>query len=193
MASRIRAGVAVLMSVGLGVVLAAAIPQGPDDSGRDVNSVSGVSSGAAGSTDEQPDEQGIEQVPTEPAVVSANDREGVDATPESMSGTPQSQAVDIRGVQGTEGSELEQESVVAVIATPEGTIRQIRGIEGIDAVMLRNLEAVLRMQEPPPPPLGGGGGGRAAAALLTMENEQVEVEEVVDGREELLEFELDGS
>jgi hypothetical protein len=49
------------------------------------------------------------------------------------------------------------------------------------------------MQEPPPPPLGGGGGGRAAAALLTMENEQVEVEEVVDGREELLEFELDGS
>jgi hypothetical protein len=189
MSNRIWTGAAVVASIGLGVALAAAIPQGPDDGGGDVNVVSGVSSGAAGSTNEQPDEEGLEQVPITPEPPPATDQEQTDTPPDAT----QSQAVDLRGVQGTEGTEVEQENVVAVIATPEGTIRQIRGIEGIDTVMLQNLEAVLRMQEPPPPPTGGGGGGRAAAALLTMENEEVEVEEVVDGRDELLEFELDGS
>mgnify|MGYP000143271723 CR=1 FL=1 len=56
-----------------------------------------------------------------------------------------------------------------------------------------NLEAVLRLQAPPLPEEGGGGGG-AAAALLTMESDEpMEVVQEVDGREELAEFELEGS
>jgi hypothetical protein len=77
----------------------------------------------------------------------------------------------------------------------EGSMQSIRGIRGIDTVMLQNLEAVLRMQAPPPPPQEGGGGGvRAAAELLTMENDEPpDPEEETDDREELIEFELEGS
>ncbi len=77
----------------------------------------------------------------------------------------------------------------------EGSLQSIRGIRGIDTVMLQNLEAVLRMQAPPPPPQEGGGGGvRAAAELLTMENDEPpDPEEETDDREELIEFELEGS
>ena len=75
------------------------------------------------------------------------------------------------------------------------SVQSIRGIKGIDTVMLQNLEAVLRMQAPPPPPQEGGGGGvLAAAALLTMENDEPpDPEEETDDRQELIEFELEGS
>jgi hypothetical protein len=189
MKNRIWTSSALLTSMGFGVLLAAAIPQAADDSGREVNSISGVNSGAAGSTNEQPDEEGVEQVTMTPEPPPTTEQHANEPSRD----TAQNQAVDIHGVQGTEGTEVELENAVAIITTAEGSIRSIRGIEGIDTVMLQNLEAVLRMQEPPPPPVGGGGGGRAAAALLTMENNDVESEEVVDGREELLEFELDGS
>jgi len=82
------------------------------------------------------------------------------------------------------------------IRSIDGSMQSIRGIRGIDTVMLQNLEAVLRMQAPPPPPQesGGGGGVRAAAELLTMQNEKPpEPEEETDDREELIEFELEGS
>ena len=78
----------------------------------------------------------------------------------------------------------------------DGAMQSIRGIKGIDTVMLQNLEAVLRMQAPPPPPQegGGGGGARAAAELLTMQNDKPpEPEEETDDRQELIEFELEGS
>ena len=78
----------------------------------------------------------------------------------------------------------------------ESSMQSIRGIRGIDTVMLQNLEAVLRMQAPPPPPAEGGGGGgvRAAAELLTMETDEApEPEEETDDREELIEFEMEGS
>ena len=86
------------------------------------------------------------------------------------------------------------ENVIQVVSTAEGSVQSIRGIKGIDTVMLQNLEAVLRMQEPPPPPEAGGGGGRAAAALLTME-EPVEapLEIEADARVEHAELEIEGS
>jgi hypothetical protein len=69
----------------------------------------------------------------------------------------------------------------------------VRGIRGIDAVRLQNLEAVLRLQAPPLPPVGDGGGG-AAATLLTMESDEpLELEQEVDGREELADLEMEGS
>lgn len=88
------------------------------------------------------------------------------------------------------------DSLVPKAFTPhEGSMQSIRGIRGIDTVMLQNLEAVLRMQAPPPPPPEGGGGSvRAAAELLTMENDQPsDPEEETDDRQELIEFELEGS
>jgi len=88
------------------------------------------------------------------------------------------------------------DALVPKAFTPnEDSMQSIRGIRGIDTVMLQNLEAVLRMQAPPPPPPEGGGGSvRAAAELLTMENDEApDPEEETDDRQELIEFELEGS
>jgi hypothetical protein len=106
----------------------------------------------------------------------------------------QAQTVDIEGVEGTGGVDAETEKTVEIFTSSDGTMQSIRGIKGIDTVMLQNLETVLRMQAPPPEPEEGGGGGRAAAALLTMEAEEpLEPQAEEDGRDELTEFELEGS
>lgn len=96
---------------------------------------------------------------------------------------------------GTEGTQAkEPEKLSEIFTTNAGAMQSIRGIKGIDTVMLQNLEAVLRMQAPPPPPDGGGGTLRTAAALLTMADDAPAGPEVeTDDRQELSEFELEGS
>jgi hypothetical protein len=132
----------------------------------DATSIIGVGSGVDGSQADPLDEQGVEVIDATAAADSAD-----------------------------EVTDTEAASAVEFIAPNKGSMQSIRGIKGIDAVRLQNLEAVLRMQAPPAPPTGGGGGGvQAAAALLTTENDQpLEPEQEVDGREELAEFELEGS
>lgn len=188
----------------------------PENDNQDVKSITGVSSGVAGSNAKDPEKEGIDQitVPPEPNTTS-DPASATDATtnqPPSPATDPdrtQSQTVDIEGVEGTEGVDTERENTppkravsanatsentVEILTTSDETMQAIRGIKGIDSVMLQNLETVLRMQAPPPPPEEGGGGSRAAAALLTMEtDEPPDPEEEVDGREELTEFELEGS
>jgi hypothetical protein len=73
-----------------------------------------------------------------------------------------------------------------------GSIRGVRGIEGIETVTLQNLEAVLRMQDRSSEDRAQG-AVRAAASLLWTEDEPGELEEIPDGREEMAEFELEGS
>jgi hypothetical protein len=96
------------------------------------------------------------------------------------------------GTDGTTAKEPEKKS--EIFTTDAGAMQSIRGIKGIDTVMLQNLEAVLRMQAPPPPPEGGGRSVRTAAALLTMADDAPAGPEVeTDDRQELSEFELEGS
>jgi len=85
-----------------------------------------------------------------------------------------------------------QENTIQGVTDVHGSIQSIRGIQGIDTVMLQNLEAVLRVQsrtEPPPR------SNSSSAAALSASDETVEdnLQKVPDGREEHLEFELEGS
>jgi hypothetical protein len=84
------------------------------------------------------------------------------------------------------------QNTIEAISDVHGSIQSIPGIEGIDAVALKNLEVVLRVErrppEPPPPH-----STRAAAALSTLPPTQEEPpEEVPDQREEL-QLEMEGS
>ncbi len=206
-----------LASVAVGFGAGALVMQvaAPDDGRQDVKSITGVGSGVDGSQTKEPEKKGVNQVtippetpdpPETPPITVLPPQADTDPdqspsqTADSDPSQPKSQTVDIEGVEGTEGVDTQPENVqpentIEIITTNEGTLQSIRGIKGIDTVMLQNLETVLRMQAPPPPPEeGGGGGGRAAAALLTMENDEPpDPEDEVDGREELTEFELEGS
>ena len=160
-------------------VLVAQLGQ-PNDASQDANSITGVRSGADGSNDKPPEEEGVDQVALPP-----------EPPPEDTTTDPQS--VDIEGVEGTEGVDAEPEITAEIVTSNDGTMQSIRGIKGIDTVMLQNLEAVLRMQAPPPPPEEGGGGGRAAAVLLNMETDlPPDPEQEIDGRDELTD-QLEGS
>ena len=102
-------------------------------------------------------------------------------------------AIEIEGVQGSDGTTVPPENTIESVNEGHGSIETIRGIEGIDTVMLQNLEAVLRMQQRPQEQQSQG-GARAAAALLTMEpSEEEPVEEVIDGRQVHVEYDLEGS
>jgi hypothetical protein len=192
--TRLLVTTALLVSTAVGVGAGVLVSQvaAPDKGGKDVKSITGVSSGVDGSGEKQPEKKGVDQVaipPEPPATVEPASE--TDTDPDGAG----SQAVTIEGVEGTEGVMTERENTIEIFSANDGTMQSIRGIKGIDTVMLQNLEAVLRMQAPPPPPEEGGGGGtRAAAALLTMEtDEPPDPEEEVDGREELTELELEGS
>ena len=136
---------------------------GPDMGRENVRSVTGVGSGVEGRKEK--DLETVEEV-------------------------AQSEAVELAGVEGNEGVTEESENTVEVFTSSGGAMQSIRGIKGIDTVVLQNLEAVLRMQAPPV----AEGNGRAAAALLTQESDAPpDPEAEPDGREELKEFELEGS
>lgn len=165
-------------SISLGWYLAD--PKSPPSADDHIQSITGVTSGNAGTDDpEQTEEaEGVDQTPpTEPPPASsANPSESIevpeDAVPE----------------------DAVPEDVVKGVTDDEGSFQAIRGIEGIDNVPLQNLEAVLRMQEPPQKTPPQGGGARAAAQLLTMDTEETtELQPIEDGREEMTEIELDGS
>jgi hypothetical protein len=178
------------VGVGAGVLVSQATA--PDDGQKDVNSITGVSSGVEGSQTKEPEKEGVDQITIPPETPPTTDPTTTNTDVDSDN--TQSQTVDIEGVEGTDGVSTEQENTIEILSTSDGTMQSIRGIKGIDTVMLQNLETVLRMQAPPPPPEEGGGGGRAAAALLTMENEEPpDPEDEIDGRQELAEFELEGS
>ncbi len=192
MFNRTLAAMALLGSIGLGigVVLLASGSDDPEDSDNSIQSVKGVNSGAGGSDTEEPERKGVEQIQAEHEPPDSQKATANESPTDTE--TPDSQAVDIQGVQGTDGTTVQLENTIESVSSDHGSIQSIRGIEGIDTVPLQNLETVLRVQEPPPEPTGGG--ARTAAGLLTMEGEgQNEVEEVIDGREELVEFDLEGS
>lgn len=213
MITRLLITLALLASAAVGVGAGVMLMQvaAPGDDRQDVKSITGVSSGVDGSAEKQPEKKGVDQVaiPPEPPTTTEPPNE-TDTDPddpeteavqiEGVKGTEgvtteMESTVEIEGVEGTEGVTTEPETTVEIFTTSDETMQSIRGIKGIDTVMLQNLEAVLRMQAPPPPPEeGGGGGARAAAALLTMETEEPpDPEEEVDGRDELTELELEGS
>jgi len=193
MYNRTLAAVALLGSIGLGisVVLLASGSGEPEDSENSIQSVKGVSSGTGGSDVEEPDRGGVEQIQADNEPPDSQKTSAKDDQTETTA--PNSQAVDIQGVRGTDGTMVEQESTIESVSSDHGSIQSIRGIEGIDSIPLQNLETVLRVQERPKEQ-SSGGGARTAAGLLTMESdEQDEPEEVTDGREELTEIELEGS
>ena len=179
MKTHITTTLALAASAAIGAAAGALVLQiAPTGAGQqDVKSITGVGSGVGGARDKQ-----------------INEEEGIDATippppeaPPAQAADPE--AVDIEGVEGTDGTTVETEATIEILTADDGTMQSIRGIQGIDTVMLQNLEAVLRMRAPPEPPQGGG-GGRAAAALLTMEAEELpEPVEEPDMRDELTELE----
>ena len=115
------------------------------------------------------------------------------AVPQTGNPGEDDQAIEIEGVQGSNGTKVPPENTIESVTEGHGSIETIRGIEGIDTVMLQNLEAVLRMQQRPQEQQSQG-GARAAASLLTMEpDETEEAEEVIDGRQVHAEYELEGS
>jgi hypothetical protein len=177
-------------AAGAGVGLIMSQVTGRDDRPQDVKSITGVSSGVDGTQVKPPEKKGVDQVaiPPEPPATTHPTRK-TDAKPVK----PQSQAVDLQGVKGTEGVATESKSTIEFLTTNDPALQSIRGIKGIDTVMLQNLEAVLRMQAPPPPPESGG-AVRAAAALLTTDNDAKPGPETeTDDRKELMELELEGS
>jgi hypothetical protein len=171
MTSRLLVGVTLLAAAAAGAGVGALVSAAgdPGGQGRDVQSITGVSSGVDGSQAKQPEKKGIDQVALPPETPPEMPPEAPPAAPKAAT---------------------------AEIVTGDASMQSIRGIKGIDTVMLQNLEAVLRMQAPPLPPEEGGGGGgvRAAAALMMMQTEeQPEPEPQDDGREELIDPELEGS
>lgn len=189
----VTAGLFASAAIGAGAGVLVSQATAPGDGPRDVRSIVGVNSGVDGAQAKQLEKKGVGQV-----TAAAETRTATDSAPET--GPDQNRApgqtVGIEGVKGTDGTTAEPTNSVSTVAANDSSLQSIRGIKGIDTVMLQNLEAVLRMQAPPPPPQEGGGGGgvRAAAELLTMQNEKPpEPEEEKDDREELIEFELEGS
>jgi hypothetical protein len=173
-------------AAGVGVGLLVSQATGPDAGRQDVKSITGVSSGVDGTQAKEDEEKGVDRIAVPPPT--AEPKPKTDATPKDST----NQAVDLKGVKGTEGITTESKSTIEILAPQDNAMQSIRGIKGIDTVMLQNLEAVLRMQSPPPPPQGGA--VRAAAALLTMEHDEKPGPETeTDDRKELTELELEGS
>jgi hypothetical protein len=179
------------MGLGIGVALLASISGDPKDSDNSIQSVRGVNSGAGGSDVEEPERKGVEPIQSDKELSDTQESSAKKDQTDTMASD--NRAVDIRGVRGTDGTTVQEENTIESISSDHGSIQSIRGIEGIDTVPLQNLETVLRVQQRPEEQPSGG-GSRSAAGLLTMEgDEQVETEEVTDGREELVEFEMEGS
>jgi len=191
MINRILVPIALLGSIGVGIAVGFVASEAtkPADAPNSVKSITGVNSGAGGTDAQQPDPKGVEMVvpPDDP-------QDSTEVQPDATEADAESENVEIEGVQGTDGTSVPPpENTIESVSEAHGSIETIRGIEGIDAVMLRNLEAVLRMQQQPEEPQGQG-GARSAAALLTMESDEPEeTEEIVDSRQELVELELEGS
>jgi hypothetical protein len=177
------------IGVGAGVLVSQMTEIG--DERRDVRSITGVSSGTDGTKAKDVEKKGVA-----PVTVLPETRTTTDPPQESHADRDNAslQTVDIERVKGTAGTTTEPENTIEIFTTDAGAMQSIRGIKGIDTVMLQNLEAVLRMQAPPPPPEGGGRSVRTAAALLTMADDAPAGPEVeTDDRQELSEFELEGS
>jgi hypothetical protein len=178
------------VGVGVGVLVSQVTETG--DERRDVRSITGVSSGTDGTKAKDKD---AEKKGVAPVTVLPETRTTTDPSQETHADRDNAslQTVDIERVKGTAGTTTEAENTIEIFTTNTGAMQSIRGIKGIDTVMLQNLEAVLRMQAPPPPPEGGG-SVRTAAALLTMADDGPAGPEVeTDDRQELSEFELEGS
>ncbi|HYW80271.1 MAG TPA: hypothetical protein VE890_11870 [Thermoguttaceae bacterium] len=178
MASRLFTILALSMSLGLGVGTATlwSIVSAANDNPGSATSITGVNSGSSGSDATEDEQEGVESVP-----------------PDTVS-PPPSPTVTIEGVQGTEGTTtVPQDNTVEGVQSVEGSVEPIRGIEGIDAVMMQNLEAVLRMQQRPEEREGQGGVSTAAGLMMMDEFLPTDDDPLPDGREELMEFELEGS
>jgi hypothetical protein len=183
MINQLLASTALLASIcfGAGVALLWSAVRGPGDDADRAGSITGVRSDAGGSAGaEHEEEKGVESVPPDVPETAQNQEDG------------ESQAVDIRGVRGTDGTSIQVKNTVEGVSSVDGSIQPIRGIEGIDTIAIQNLEAVLRMQSRPTEP-DPQGGVSTAAALMTMEGEPQEELEEADEREELEELELEGS
>jgi len=160
------------MALGVGAVLLWSVVSGPNDTGNKAGSITGVASGAAGSDAPEDEQKGVDSVQVD---------------------TQTAEIVDIQGVEGTDGTSVEQENTIEGVNSVEGSVQPIRGIEGIDTIAIQNLETVLQMQAPEMKQ-DGQGGVATAAALMTMEDGELDASgEEPDGREELEELELEGS
>jgi len=167
---RIAVSAVVLAFLGAGAALGwlAQAKTGSDTAAGPKASITNVTSGASGSGGPQ-------------------ERKGVQSVP-----PPTSQAVKSQRIKGTDGIATEQKNTIRPVSDTHGSIQSIRGIEGIDTVHLENLEAVLRMQSRVTEPQSNR-NARAAAALTATETTEEPTEEIPDGREEHLEFNLEGS
>lgn len=97
---------------------------------------------------------------------------------------------EVVGVQ-SESRGTDSGNEIQEITDQHGSIQPVRGIQGIDAVMLQNLEAVIRVQTRPEEQEGKG-TPQAAAALSFAPSDQP-IQELPDARDQHQEFELEGS
>jgi len=154
-------------ALGAGVGLWAAV-SGGDGSPGPGGSVKGVASGADGSATAEETKKGNASLP------------------------PESRPVAIQGVQGNEGLNTRQENEIQPVTDAHGSIQSIPGIRGIDAVMLENLETVLRIQIRPPEQRQGN--ARTAAVLTATEATlEEDLKDMPDEREQHVPSELEGS
>lgn len=190
---RMTTATAVIASLALGAGVGAAtllLINGARNPGRGA-SIEGVVSGVSGAVGEKNDTlEGVDAMPPVEHRVAGQRTSAQDATI-ADSEDPQATTVEIEGVEGADGTRLDVENTIQGVAESAGSIQAVRGIEGIDAVMLENLEMVLRMQQRPEEQQGKG-GARSAASLLSSEPSE-EFEATPDDRDIHLEFELEGS
>jgi len=97
---------------------------------------------------------------------------------------------DVIGIQSqSRGSDNGNE--IQEITDAHGSIQPVRGIQGIDAVMLQNLEAVIRVQTRPVEQQAMG-TPQVAAGLGFAPSEQP-IQDLPDARDQHQEFEMEGS